>query len=131
MLMLLLTIGLFVTTVVFQTPDLNALRWNNRVLLLFAPSTNNDQIIQQKQMLDSHSAGLEERDLKVFEITGSSQADEQLRDRFHVKADSFAVVLVGKDGSQKLKRSQPTDPEEVFKLIDSMPMRKEEMRQKQ
>ena len=129
--MLLLTIGLFVTTVVFQTPDLNALRWNNRVLLLFAPSTNNDQIIQQKQMLDSHSAGLEERDLKVFEITGSSQADEQLRDRFHVKADSFAVVLVGKDGSQKLKRSQPTDPEEVFKLIDSMPMRKEEMRQKQ
>jgi len=131
MLMLLLTIGLFVTTVVFQTPDLNALRWNNRVLLLFAPSTNNDQIIQQKQMLDSHSAGLEERDLKVFEITGSSQADEQLRGRFHVKADSFAVVLVGKDGSQKLKRSQPTDPEEVFKLIDSMPMRKEEMRQKQ
>ncbi|MBV9224186.1 MAG: DUF4174 domain-containing protein [Acidobacteriaceae bacterium] len=131
MLMLLLTIGLFVTTVVFQTPDLNALRWNNRVLLLFAPSTNNDQIIQQKQMLDSHSAGLDERDLKVFEITGSSQADEQLRGRFHVKADSFAVVLVGKDGSQKLKRSQPTDPEEVFKLIDSMPMRKEEMRQKQ
>ncbi|MBV9035922.1 MAG: DUF4174 domain-containing protein [Acidobacteriaceae bacterium] len=129
--MLLLTIGLFVTTVVFQTPDLNALRWNNRVLLLFAPSTNNDQIIQQKQMLDSHSAGLDERDLKVFEITGSSQADEQLRGRFHVKADSFAVVLVGKDGSQKLKRSQPTDPEEVFKLIDSMPMRKEEMRQKQ
>lgn len=131
MLMLLVTIGLFATAVVSQTPDLNALRWNKRALLLFAPSANNGQIIQQKQMLDSHSAGLEERDLKVFEITGSSQADEQLRGRFHVKTDSFTVVLIGKDGSQKLKRSQPTNAEDIFKLIDSMPMRKEEMRQKQ
>ena len=126
-----LAAGLFATVAAAHAPDLDALRWNSRVLLLFAPNANNTQLAQQKQMLDSRSAGLKERDLKVFEITGNSDADEQLRNRFHVKADSFAVVLIGKDGSKKLKHSEPADPNDIFKLIDSMPMRKDEIRQRQ
>lgn len=114
-----------------QTPNLDALRWNSRVLLLFAPDANDHQLIQHKQMLGNQLAGLKDRDLKIFEITGHSGTDEQLRDKFHVKADSFAVVLIGKDGSKKLKHSEPTDPNNVFKFIDSMPMRKDEMRQRQ
>jgi hypothetical protein len=127
----LFTAALFATVVVTQTPDLDGLRWNSRVILLFALDTNNSQLAQQKEMLDRQAAGIKDRDLKVFEITGRSPSGEQLRDRFHVKADSFAVVLIGKDGSTKLKHSEPTDPNEIFKLIDSMPMRKDEMRQRQ
>ena len=131
MLTSLLTTALFTTVVVAQAPDLNTLRWNSRVLLLFAPDARNPQLAQQKEMLDQQAAGVQERDLKVFEVTGDSPSDQQVRDRFHVKADSFAVVLIGKDGSKKLKHSEPTDPHDVFKLIDSMPMRKDEMRQRQ
>ena len=131
MLTFLLTTALFTTVIVAQAPDLNALRWNSRVLLLFAPDARNPQLAQQKEMLDQQAAGVQERDLKVFEVTGDSPSDQQVRDRFHVKADSFAVVLIGKDGSKKLKHSEPTDPHDVFKLIDSMPMRKDEMRQRQ
>ena len=131
MLTLFLTAALLTTVVAAQVPDLNALRWSNRVLLLFAPAAHDPQLARQKQMLESQAAGLGERDLKVFEITGRAPSDEGLRDRFHVKADSFAVVLIGKDGSQKLKHSEPTEPGDIFKLIDSMPMRKHEMRQRQ
>ncbi len=127
----LVTAGLLLAAGLTQTPNLHALRWNSRVLLLFAPDPNDVRLTQQKQMLDREAAGVKERDMKVFEITGNEQADEQLRDKFHVKADSFAAVLIGKDGSEKLKRSQPTDPREFFSLIDSMPMRKNEMRQRQ
>lgn len=123
--------ALFATVIAAQTPDLDGLRWSNRVFLLFAPDPHNPQLAQQKEMLDREKAGMEERDLKVFEITGHAPSDEQLRDRFHVKADSFAVVLIGKDGSKKLKHSEPTEPKDIFKLIDSMPMRKNEMRQRQ
>ncbi len=106
-----------------QSPNLDALRWNNRVLLLFAP-----KVTRQKQLLESHASALEERNLKVFEITGVSEADEQLRGKFYIEAGAFAVVLIGRDGWKKLKRSEPINPNDIFRLIDSMPMRKEEMR---
>jgi hypothetical protein len=38
--------------------------------------------------------------------------------------------LVGKDGGIKLKRGDQVDLREIFGLIDSMPMRQREMRQK-
>ena len=131
MLTFLLTAALFTTVVAAQAPDLDGLRWNSRVLLLFAPDANNPQLIQQKQILDAQSAAVKKRDLKAFEITGHSHSDESLRAKFHVKVDSFAVVLIGKDGSPKLKHSEPTQPNDIFKLIDSMPMRQNEMKQGQ
>ena len=40
------------------------------------------------------------------------------------------LILLGKDGGIKLKRNDRVKFEEIFSLIDSMPMRKDEMRQK-
>ncbi|MFO7687606.1 MAG: DUF4174 domain-containing protein [Desulfobacterales bacterium] len=37
---------------------------------------------------------------------------------------------MGKDGGIKLKRNDQVRLEEIFQLIDSMPMRQDEMRQK-
>jgi hypothetical protein len=130
MLTSILIAAFFTTVVIAQAPDLDGLRWNSRVLLLFAPDTGSPQLLRQKQMLDSQADGIKDRDLKVFEITGGSPLEQQWRDKFHVKADSFTLVLIGKDGSSKLKHSKPTEPDEIFKLIDSMPMRKNEVRQR-
>jgi hypothetical protein len=47
-----------------------------------------------------------------------------------VPSSAFSLILVGKDGGIKLKRSDQVDLREVFELIDSMPMRQNEMRQK-
>jgi hypothetical protein len=58
------------------------------------------------------------------------QTVASIQKRFDVSPKSFAVVLVGKDGGVKLKRNVKVRLEEVFTLIDSMPMRQDEMRQK-
>ena len=50
------------------------------------------------------------------------------RERFRVPSGAFSVILVGKDGGVKLERQDRTSLEEIFALIDSMPMLQQEMR---
>ena len=111
-----------------QIPDLNSLQWKNRVLLLFAPEPGNNHLARQEGKLDAERQGLDERDMKVFEITGHSPEAAALRSRFGVKEDQFAVVLVGKDGGRKLKKTEPVEVSSLFAKIDFMPMRRAEMR---
>ena len=41
---------------------------------------------------------------------------------------NFEVILVGLDGTIKLRQDQPVTTDKLFSLIDSMPMRQREMR---
>lgn len=58
------------------------------------------------------------------------QTARSLREEFGVSQGEFRVILIGKDGGIKLKRQSQTRLEDIFSLIDAMPMRREEMRQK-
>ena len=80
-------------------------------------------------------------DLVVFEIleTGPSfintaQIDthmaEAIRKKFDVPPGLFTVILVGKDGGVKLRQNPEVKLKDIFALIDAMPMRQQEMRQK-
>jgi hypothetical protein len=51
-----------------------------------------------------------------------------LRRRFSVAPDKFAVLLIGKDGGVKLRKSEPVERREFYALIDRMPMRIQEAR---
>ena len=53
-----------------------------------------------------------------------------IREQFAVPPQDYTVVLVGKDGGVKLKRDEYVSLAAVFGLIDSMPMRQNEMRQR-
>ena len=68
--------------------------------------------LQQISAFDAAAAGLKERDLEV--ITQTS-------------APGFRVRLVGKDGGVKLDRSTPMTIDELFTIIDAMPMRQDEV----
>ncbi|MEM1164222.1 MAG: DUF4174 domain-containing protein, partial [Pseudomonadota bacterium] len=48
-----------------------------------------------------------------------------LRERF--RPADFTVILVGKDGGEKFRRNGLVDPDELNALIDTMPMRLQEM----
>jgi hypothetical protein len=52
-----------------------------------------------------------------------------LRKSYGVDEQNYAVLLIGKDGGVKLRREVPVTTTELFSLIDSMPMRKREMRE--
>ncbi len=109
-------------------PDLDSLHWKNRVLLLFSPEAGSRELAEQQVKLDAEAAGLHERDMKVFEIVGGQAGAAGLRSRFGVKPDRFTVVLIGKDGGSKLKKSGVVDVASLFSKVDSMPMRRSEMR---
>lgn len=99
--------------------DLAAYKWHNRLLLLFAPSQEDARLLQQHKLLQSHTKNLDDRDFRIFTIVEKSP----LRSRFQVAPDAFVVILVGKDGTEKLRAETVVEAAKIFNLVDSMPMR--------
>ena len=121
--------------------DLLQFQWKNRLLFLFSPNRSHPLFDALQKSLATEHAEVADRDLVTFEIieSGVSRMDtkeldpgvaQSLRDKFEVPSGLFAIILVGKDGGVKLNRQEQTRLEDIFALIDSMPMRREEMRQK-
>jgi len=118
--------------------DLDALRWKNRVLVLFSPSESAPSFRLQKQDLEANAEGVLGRDLMILEILehGKSRAghlllsqetEGNIRKRLGVRSGGFQVFLIGKDGTVKLQSAEPVPAKDIFGLIDSMPMRRQEM----
>jgi len=124
---------------VVETIDLDAYRWQNRIILIFAPAAGDTMYAQQLAVFATREAELADRDLLI----GQFPADEQgsfagqpvaraggaaLRGRYDVPEESFALILIGKDGGVKLTADEPVSTARLFELIDSMPMRQQEER---
>ena len=60
----------------------------------------------------------------------SESSGDYLREKFSIKSSIFTVLLIGKDGGLKLRREGGVELDEIFSLIDTMPMRQREMREK-
>ena len=121
-----------------MTFNLSDEQWQHRVLIVFTPSKQSPLYQQQQQAWQSRNEGMQERDLKLIEVlaTGASRVDGQpmsaasadrLRNQFGVALEDFAVILVGKDGTEKQRFSQPVDLSDIFSTFDTMPMRQQEM----
>jgi hypothetical protein len=108
-----------------QAPTLDSLKDRNRVLLVFAAASQDTQSSQQKLIFHQHEAAMKERDLVLMAVPAGS-AD--LRTRFRVAPRGFTVILVGKDGGEKMRTHQPIPAEKLEQTIDAMPMRQDEMR---
>lgn len=100
-------------------------RNEKRVLLVLAPSESDAGYLKQKRGLEAHDADLQDRDLSAFYLLPSDAG--ALYKHFGVSESSFAVVLVGKDGTEKRRYSEPVQPDDLFSTIDQMPMRRREM----
>ncbi len=121
--------------------DLGQYLWKNRLLFLFSPSSEFPAFHTLSGEVDRDLEGVRDRDLLVYRILGQGPSflgscqitppeAVALRRRFGVTRGAFTVVLVGKDGTVKLKRQGPTALRDIFGLIDSMPMRQREMQGK-
>lgn len=119
--------------------QMNDYQWQNRLLLIFAPNQDSRDYEEQMEELNSSEEGMRDRDMRVFHLfrDGSSFGDEQyltdnsvdaLYNKFKVESGSFVVLLIGKDGTEKLRKSGLLKTDKLFALIDSMPMRQREMR---
>lgn len=113
---------------------LDQYRWKNRILLVFSPDPQGQQLLAQLSLLQPSRAGLMERDLKVIVVNPKSDTNITAVDTKHlyqvykVEKDTFRVVLIGKDGTEKLRTKEPIAPAELFRIIDAMPMRQSELK---
>lgn len=106
-----------------DAPTLDQLRWTSRPVLVFADGPEDPRLARQLAVLTAEEAGLSERDMVVMtDVAPAGEGD--LRRRF--APAGFAVLLIGKDGFVKLRRGAVVEPEELFALVDAMPMRRRE-----
>ncbi len=113
-------------------------RWTHRLLVVFAPSDKHPDLIAQQQMTTGFVDGFRDRDLLFVSVPehGESLADggamdaasaANIRERHGIEPGTFAVILVGKDGTEKRRSDRPVPIEALFEQIDQMPMRQREM----
>ncbi|GAB3313290.1 hypothetical protein GCM10027299_00150 [Larkinella ripae] len=106
-------------------------RDNRRVLVLYGRDDVQHFLIEQQEALHAEKDGLTERDLDVVVLVASEvvEPDRQflMQEPFKlVPSNNFQGWLIGKDGGIKETFSKPAEPQEIFRIIDSMPMRKAE-----
>ncbi len=136
-----LTILLIIMALINSTPiwtqDLEPYKWEKRILLLKDTHFESDVLQVQLTQLQSSPEKLQNRDLVILIITDEAVYDiSRINTKLHsmqiVKkyglADFRGLLLIGKDGGIKLKESFVVNPESIFNLIDSMPMRQAEMK---
>ncbi len=96
-------------------------------LVVVVGQASDPRVTQQHAALEHDAAALRERDVVVQDIT--PEAARRDRPELGVTAEAaFEVLLVGKDGGVKLRRDKPLAASEITALIDTMPMRRNEMK---
>jgi len=94
---------------------------------------------RQLQQVAASGGAFAERDLVLISLAtdGTSLAGKRKLDQTQVEATraalgidagAFAVLLVGKDGTVKLLKNSVVPLDDIYALIDTMPMRQLEMR---
>ena len=118
--------------------ELSDYLWKRRPLLLFAPSESDPRLIETMRRIEASQCDFVDRDMVLGRIVteGTSSLDGNVVDNnqaqmlfsdFGIGADSFSVVLIGKDGGEKLRANDVPDLQAIYAVIDGMPMRGREM----
>lgn len=113
--------------------DFREFKWKKRILLLI--DTKNDLNTRNLQLseFNARSNEMKERDLVLFVYNGKEVLDRDgmLTD---INPDNLSygefqgIILIGKDGGVKFRKKYLVKANEVFDLIDQMPMRRSEMK---
>lgn len=117
-------------------------RREKRVLVVSAPDEADERLDKQLGAIEDTREAFDERDMLLVTLVdgGKSAAGEKrlsqedaiaARAALAIRSDRFAVRLIGKDGSVKLASETPVSMEEVYTLIDGMPMRQREIDDRQ
>ena len=119
--------------------DLSTHRWENRLLIILSTSKNNPKYKQQILEFEGSATKMKERKLLVYQVTpkayrkgldehtGWSEGDALFK-KYKTENSDFVVILIGLDGGIKLRETTLVTAEKLFALIDSMPMRRSELR---
>lgn len=113
--------------------------WENRLILILADNETNTTYQAQLEELRSLPVAMKERKLLVYQITPNAYQKgmgniekwiigDVLYKTYKATNSNFEIILIGLDGGIKLRETTLVTAEKLFVLIDSMPMRSNELR---
>ena len=116
---------------VIKSSPLEEYFWKNRVIVTFSPSKNNTERSQFLNSIHKNLCGFNSRNIIHIDLLFNEKYHEiekygNFFENLSLSPSEFSLILIGKDGGIKLN-SRKTSLEEIFSLIDTMPMRQEEM----
>jgi len=111
--------------------------WKKRPLVVFAAGEADPGYSAQRTIVNGSRSGFAERDMVIVYVVGGTVRTEfgqspgagavALRKRFGVPPGVFRALLVGKDGGVKLSSASAVSASTLFRVIDAMPMRRDEI----
>ena len=106
-----------------QGIELSRYLWKNRIILTFADDEDHPDLIKLKAEMKENECEILNRDLLHFHFNNDGKTGN-----LTTKSDrSFRILLLGKDGGIKYESKRSVSLIQLFELIDSMPMRQDEM----
>jgi hypothetical protein len=102
------------------------------MVLIFAPNEDDKQLLDQYQQNARAQDAFDGADIDIIYVIGDHMVKlpppdmktvsaGDLRKRYHVDATGFRVVLVGDDGWEKTRWSEPTSPRVIMSRAPDMP----------
>ena len=123
---------------IISAQDLSGHLWEDRLVLVFTEDKASGRYAQQLDELKSDKEGLDERKLVIYSITptlvrkgwenGEWEVSNGSLHKFKEGKGDFEVVLLGLDGRVKLRQDQLLKRDILYDLIDGMPMRQLELK---
>ena len=112
---------------IFSTSDvdLSDMVWVARPLVIFTNSPLDPTFKEQMALLQEGLDMILERDVMIV-VDTNPKLKTALRKNLRPKG--FVWVLIGKDGSVKLRKPFAWDMREISRVIDKMPMRQQEIK---
>ena len=105
--------------------ELNQYLWKNRIILTFTDDEDYADLIKLKVEMKENNCEILNRDLLHFHFSNDGKTGNHIT----TNDQSFRILLIGKDGGIKYESNQYVSLIQLFELIDSMPMRQDEMQQ--
>ena len=117
-------------------------KWKNRILIVKSSDIHSEKYREQLKEFSNSFLELNDRKFMLYRITGddfesvdyknnalknSGKISGKLTQKILNEKEDFEVILIGLDGGIKIQQTQILMKEDLFKIIDSMPMRRNEL----
>jgi hypothetical protein len=102
----------------------------HRVVMVFADANQNLYNNHIKDLKSNkYKKAWKERQTIIYAEMEDKKIDWlQERRKRNIGQNDFAIVLIGKDGGDKMINTEGIEAKDLIKIIDSMPMRKREIK---
>ena len=115
--------------------------WEYRIVLIITSGSESETYTSQIEAFNINSQEFDERKLIIYKVLpnkykvensedNSWVSDSRLYALYNSNDKDFKIILIGLDGNIKIEQSELLTTKDLFATIDSMPMRRSELRNK-